>query len=276
MDLYDTLAYSTSRKLTLAYSTSFGISSRLFSRGIRPHIYAIYGLVRIADEIVDTYVGPDQKILLDELEAETYAAMSRGYSANLIVHSFALTARRFAISKDLIGPFFDSMRLDLTPHTYNKKLYETYIYGSAEVIGLMCLRVFCGGNDEIYEELSDGAKALGSAYQKVNFLRDFANDYHTLKRIYFPGVSYESFDEKVKADIVADIKEDIANAQTSLSNLPKSSRVAVATSLSYYNTLLTRLEKTPVAVIKQQRIRIHNLQKLTLLAKTTWAESVKK
>lgn len=272
MDLYTALAYKTSRDLTLAYSTSFGISSRLFSRTIRSHIYAIYGLVRIADEIVDTYTGENKEELLNELEKETYAAISRGYSTNLIVHAFVLTARQFSISKDLLKPFFASMLLDVEPHVYDKKLYESYIYGSAEVIGLMCLRVFSGGDDTIYAQLSGGAKALGAAYQKVNFLRDFASDYHSLNRIYFPGVTYTSFNEKAKSIIIKDIQNDIKVAQEALSALPKSSRVAVATSLSYYNELLRLLEETPATIIKKQRIRVPNSRKMTLLIKTALAE----
>lgn len=276
MDLYDNLAYTTSRKLTLAYSTSFGISTRLFAKDIRQHIYAIYGLVRIGDEIVDTYTGDDQKALLDELEAETYSALNRGYSTNLVVHAFALTARRYGITKSLIAPFFESMRLDLVPRKYNQTLYRTYIYGSAEVVGLMCLRVFCNGSDVFYDSLENGAKALGSAYQKINFLRDFASDYHALHRVYFPGVSFESFDDTIKSRIVKDIAHDIAVAKESLVRLPKSSRVAVSTSLAYYSRLLTLLEKTPAAHIKKQRIRVNNAHKLVLLASTAVSESRKK
>ncbi len=273
MDLYTRVAYQTSRHLTLAYSTSFGISSKLFSASIRPHIYAVYGLVRVADEIVDTYTGTDQRELLDALELETYTAIKTGYSTNLIVHAFALTARQYGITKTIIAPFFTSMRMDLSPQTYTEKLYKTYIYGSAEVIGLMCLRVFCSGNDTQYESLREGAQALGAAYQKVNFLRDLASDSQSLNRMYFPGTTFASFDEAAKKAIIDDIEKDIRLAKESLARLPKSSRVAVSTSLSYYSTLLEKLRHTSAERIKQKRVRVNNAHKLALLVKTIAKES---
>lgn len=275
MDLYTNVAYKVSRDLTLAYSTSFGISSKLFPSSIRPHIYAIYGLVRVADEIVDTYAGTDQRALLDALESETYKAIKTGYSTNLIVHAFALTARTFGITKKIIEPFFTSMRMDLSPQTYDKKLYETYIYGSAEVIGLMCLRVFCDGDETQYNSLQKGAQALGAAYQKVNFLRDLASDHTALDRMYFPGTTYETFDNAAKQHIVDDIEKDIALAKESLARLPKSSRVAVSTSLSYYGTLLKKLKRTNATTLKQKRIRIRNGHKLVLLSTTLLKERLK-
>lgn len=276
MNLYDTVAYNTSRHVTMSYSTSFGVSSKLFSKDIRIHIYAIYGLVRIADEIVDTYDGANQLEILDDFEAETYVAMTQGYSTNVIIHSFCLTAKKFDIKKKYIAAFFKSMRMDLLPQTYTKALYETYIYGSAEVIGLMCLRVFCDGDDTRFNSLESGARALGAAYQKINFLRDFASDYKNLHRIYFPGITYESFDQKTKDSIIKDINKDIHIAKTSLSHLPKSSRVAVATSLRYYNELLNKISRTNVETIKHKRIRINNAHKSVLLLGATIAEKVKK
>lgn len=275
MDTYTTFSYKTSRDLTLTYSTSFGISSRLFSVEIRQHIYAIYGLVRIADEIVDSYTGPDQLSLLDSFEAETYIAMSAGYSTNPIIHAFALTARRYHIPKKYIVAFFKSMRLDLIPRIYDKKLYETYIYGSAEVIGLMCLRVFCDNNEVLFEKLASGAQALGAAYQKVNFLRDFAHDHKTLGRIYFPGVTFETFDDAVKESIIADIRRDIEQARESLRLLAQSSRIAVSTSLAYYSELLEKLARTSAATIKTKRIRINNAHKLVLLTVNAVQQKVK-
>jgi phytoene synthase len=269
MDIYTKFAYDASRKLTLTYSTSFGISSRLFSKSIRPHIYAIYGLVRIADEIVDTYTGVDRREQLDNFETETYTAMVLGYSTNPIIHAFAVTAIKYGIEKRIVTAFFKSMRIDLDSHVYDQTLYETYIYGSAEVIGLMCLRVFCNNDTAAYTSLESGAKALGAAYQKVNFLRDFASDYKNLGRLYFPNVAFESFSDRQKNQIVKDIQKDIAGATDSLQKLPKSSRTAVSTSLSYYSKLLEKLASSSAATIKSKRIRINNVHKLLLLSSST-------
>jgi phytoene/squalene synthetase len=182
MDLYLSTSRAGSRLFTNAYSSSFGLARRLFSKSIRQHIYDIYGLTRIADEIVDTYHGPHAEAMLNELEAETYRAMERGYSANPIVHAFQATARQFGITQALLKPFFASMRTDLTKKSFTASQYQAYIYGSAEVVGLMCLRVFCNGDDARYDSLKDGASKLGAAYQKVNFLRDIAEDYKELGR----------------------------------------------------------------------------------------------
>lgn len=268
MELYDRVAYDTSRHLTLSYSTSFGISSRFFSSSVKPHIYAIYGLVRIADEIVDTYKGSDAASLLDRLEHDTYAAIEAGYSTNPVIHAYAQTARRYGIGRPLIGPFFASMRMDLSPQTYSTDQYGAYIHGSAEVVGLMCLRVFCGGDDKRYGQLKAGAAALGSAYQKVNFLRDMAADYRELGRLYFPGVTFDSFDETAKKAIVDDIRRDFQKALPALRQLPPSSKKATMMSYVYYSELLRRLEAAPAARIKSQRIRVPSRRKLTLLFRT--------
>lgn len=265
MDLYDAVAYESSRHLTLRYSTSFGISSRFFTKAIQPHIYAIYGLVRIADEVVDTYKGPDAEDQLDALEAETYRAIKKGYSTNPIVHAFAKTAGIYGINSSLIAPFFASMRMDLSPHTYTDEDYRRYIHGSAEVVGLMCLWVFVEGDAEKYRTLSHGAAALGSAYQKVNFLRDMAADYKILGRLYFPDMSYDSFDESDKLAVIQDIKHDFHTARHALNQLPTSSRKATYISYVYYTELLNRLEKTPAGTIKQTRIRVPSRRKMTLL-----------
>ena len=264
MDLYRRVSYELSRILTLRYSSSFGLSSRLFSGSVRQDIYAIYGLVRIADEIVDSYIGADQLALLNDMEAEVYEAIERGYSTNPIIHAYALTARRYEIDSVLIAPFFDSMRMDLAPLTYTDEKYHAYIYGSAEVIGLMCLRVFCQNDDNQYEALADGAKHLGAAYQKVNFLRDIASDYSDRGRTYFPGISYETFSEKEKQAIIASIKSDFKAAQPSLDQLPKNSRAAVMLSVTYYQQLLKRLGKASVTDIKSRRIRINAGEKVWL------------
>ncbi len=268
MELYDQVAYENSRHLTLRYSTSFGISSYFFSKSIQSHIYAVYALVRIADEIVDTYAGKEAPMLLDDLEALVYQTLKSGYSTDLVVHAFAKTARAYGIDRTLIKPFFDSMRMDLEPKKYRSSDYEAYIYGSAEVVGLMCLRVFLDGDDTEYNRLSKGAGALGSAYQKVNFLRDLADDYKVLGRLYFPGVTYDAFDESVKQRIIKDIKNDFTAALPALKELPRSSRKATLMSYVYYTELLKKLERTPAETIKQTRIRVSSGRKFALLLKT--------
>lgn len=276
MEPYTDVAYRASRSLTLRYSSSFGASCRLLGAGIRADIFAIYGLVRIADEIVDTYRGTDALDVLDMLETETLRTIGTGYSPNIIVHAFAQTARRYGIGQELIAPFYASMRMDLKPHEFNRELYETYIHGSAEAVGLMCLRVFCNGDDVSYKSLRPGAAALGSAYQKVNFLRDIAADYRELGRTYFPDVNFETFDESDKKRITTDIRADFDKARPAISQLPRSSRLATAASYAYYFELLKKLESTPARIIKQRRIRIPGHKKLRTTLKTAASESLRR
>ena len=266
MDLYTTTAYKLSRDLTRAYSTSFSASIRLFSPELRLHISAIYGLVRIADEIVDTYDGQDQRQLLDGLEHETKAAIKRGYSPNPIVHAFAITAKQYKITNDLIVAFFKSMRMDLSPKFFTQELYETYIYGSAEVIGLMSLKVFT--DDEVlYRKLEKGAARLGAGYQKVNFLRDIDADATGLGRWYFPNSSFETFNDKIKDSIIKDIQKDFSAGEKAAYKLPQSSQKAVLLSITYYRALLNKIAKTPAETLKSKRIRINNVQKSALFLK---------
>lgn len=275
MELYTTVSRELSRHLTRRYSTSFSMSSRLFSRTIRADIYAIYGAVRVADEIVDTYTGSDRQKLLKDFETEIYAAMKRQYSTNPIIHAFAITAQQWGITRELIAPFFVSMHMDITPSAYSPKRYQQYIHGSAEVIGLMCLRVFCQGDKQQYDILAPGAAALGAAYQKINFLRDIAADFTELHRVYFPGVSFEKMNEADKQLIVASIHEDLAIAIPAIEKLPTTARAAVATSLSYYSELLRRLEATPIEIIKRRRVRVSNHRKLWLLARSAMHNKVR-
>lgn len=263
-DLYSAVSYRLARQLTLDYSTSFGMSSRLFSRTIRPHIYAIYGLVRIADEIVDTSRSSNARSLLDNLESECYEALKTGYSSNPLVHAFVQTASTFGITRTLIEPFFESMRMDLSTKTYDDTTYRQYIYGSAEVVGLMCLRVFVGGDDSTYASLESPARALGAAYQKVNFLRDIADDYSALGRTYFPGTSFATLDEQHKRQILDDIASDFEHAKIAIHQLPRGARFAVWLSYRYYMSLLVKLGRSPVSTIKTSRIRVSNPYKLWL------------
>lgn len=268
MDLYTTASYKASKLITNEYSTSFGLSIRLFETSLRPHIYAIYGLVRIADEIVDTYKGEDRLQLLNDLETETTRALQSGYSPNPIVHAFVVTARYYDITDILIAPFFTSMRMDITPQTFDQSLYDTYIYGSAEVVGLMCLKVFTGDADQ-YDALKNGACHLGAAYQKVNFLRDIAADAEGLGRWYFPVGSFATFDEKTKTTVISDIEKDFDIASKTITQLPASSRKAVELSYQYYSLLLKQLKLTSASRLKKQRIRVSDMQKTALFIRTS-------
>lgn len=265
MDLYLSCARATARLFTNRYSTSFSMATRLFGREMRPHVYAIYGLTRVADEIVDSYHGPAAAALLSELEAETYRALERGYSANPIVHAFQSSAHECGISADLLQPFFSSMRTDLTETSFSAKAYATYIHGSAEVVGLMCLRVFCRGNQADYDQLAPGAARLGAAYQKINFLRDIAADQTELGRYYFPIGSFADFDDTIRDAVVADIDQDLAVARPAISKLPSGVRRAVQASYRYYSSLLAKLRQTPATTLRSRRVRVSNARKLSSL-----------
>lgn len=270
MTLYTDTAYATSRIVTEKYSTSFSMSIRLFAPDIRPHIYAIYGLVRIADEVVDTYRGDDTAQVLRELEVDVYRSLKTGYSANPIVHAFVQTARKYHIGKPLLSPFFTSMRMDLTPQTFTQKKYETYIDGSAEVIGLMCLRVFVDDSAQ-YNKLEPAARHLGAAYQKVNFLRDIAAD-HAIGRWYFPTGSFETFNESQKRLIIADINKDFKKAESAVAQLPANCRKAVSLSRQYYGMLVNKISLTPAAELKKRRVSVSPLLKISLLTTTQWGK----
>ncbi len=265
MELYNDVSFDVSKSVTEKYSTSFGSSTKLFPNNMRPYIYAIYGLVRIADEVVDTYRGKDVEIIIETLEKDVYEAIKRGYSTNPVIQSFVITARGYGIDKKLIKPFFKSMKMDLSPTLYTPSLYDEYIYGSAEVVGLMCLKVFCDNDAALYARLEKGASALGAAYQKVNFLRDIAADYNELGRLYFPGTTFETFNEKAKEKIVKDIEKDFALAHKAIPKLPESSQKAVALSYAYYSELLKKIKKTPAETLKKKRIRINNVRKALLM-----------
>ena len=261
MELYTRVAYGLSRQLTNTYSSSFGLASKLYARNLRPHVYAIYGMVRVADEIVDTYDGSDRSEQLTSFRDEVIASLTTNYSPNPIVHAFATTAREFSIDASLIDPFFDSMAMDLKSTVFTQAEYETYIYGSAEVVGLMCLKVFCGNDVDRYDALAPGARLLGSAYQKVNFLRDIAADYESRGRVYFPDVTYERFDDRSKQAIIDDISREFTDARASISQLPVSARRAVLTSYRYYHALLTKLTRMSASQIKHNRAHVSGAYK---------------
>lgn len=263
MELYKQASQQAAENLTKSYSTSFSMAVRLVDQPIRRHVYNIYGLVRVADEIVDSYAGTDSDYQLDQLESEVYSALKTGYSSNIIVQAFVLTADKYGINKDLIKPFFASMRVDIDQKVFNQKQYNQYIYGSAEVVGLMCLKVFCPSAKD-YLRLSSGARALGAAFQKINFLRDISADWHNLGRCYFPGTTFDTFDKAAKDSIIKDISRDIDAANKSLRALPKSSRPAVGLALGYYNALLKKLVKASPEEIKTKRYRVSDGYKLML------------
>ena len=263
MELYNDTSYLAAKLYTERYSTSFSASCQLFAPELRSHIYAIYGLVRVADEIVDTYMGDDQLTQLDMLEAEIKFARARGFSANPLVHAFALSAESFEIEDKLIAPFFESMRMDIG-QSYTAERYAEYIYGSAEVIGLMCLKVFVASDKQRFEQLEPGARALGSAYQKVNFLRDIRAD-HELGRMYFPDVTYEAFDDSAKQVVEQSIASEFTTARNYINQLPLSARAAVLLSFEYYDALLEEITAHSANELKSRRIRVADTKKLRLL-----------
>ena len=265
MDTYLAIAEQTSQAVTKRYSTSFSLACKLFPRVMRTHIYNIYGLVRVADEIVDTYRGPDQLKQLDDLEAQVYRAKDSEFSTNFIVHAFIRTANMYKIGPELIRPFFASMRQDITKNTYTGTELGAYVYGSAEVVGLMCLRVFTAGDTRMYEKLRPGAQALGAAFQKVNFLRDIASDYDDLGRVYFPGINWDTFDETAKITLASEIRADFSRAKPAIAQLPDSARPAVMAAYQYYLELLIRIEHTTAVELKSRRLKLPNRRKLTIL-----------
>ncbi len=273
-DLYDEVAHETAVIVIRRYSTSFSMATRLLGAGVREDVENIYGLVRVADEIVDGVaegagLAPaDVRRRLDEFEAETERATASGYSANLIIHAFALTARKTGIGHDLTRPFFASMRADVLQKKHTPASFDEYVYGSAEVVGLMCLRAFLAGHDvtaEQDERFVKGARALGAAFQKVNFLRDLSADADGLGRAYFPGVDVAHLTDEVKATLVADIDADLALSGAIVPELPRSSRRAVALAQSLFAELNRRIEKTPAAVLRTTRISVPNAVKTRLL-----------
>lgn len=260
MSLYDDVARETASIVIRRYSTSFGLASRLLAPDVRRHVENIYALVRVADEVVDggAHIDePSARRALDALEQETDGAVELGFSTNLVVHAFALTARETGFGRELTAPFFESMRMDLQQKVHDQASFERYVYGSAEVVGLMCLRAFLLGSPAgEYERLSTGARALGSAFQKVNFLRDLAADYEALGRSYFPGVDVAAFDEATKLRLLDDIDADLVVSAAVVPQLPRSSRRAVALAQSLFAELSRRLRATPAEQLVRARVRV--------------------
>jgi len=273
--LYDRVAEETASVVIRRYSTSFGLAAKLLGPGVRQHVENIYALVRVADEIVDgaavesglDTVGAARQ--LNELERETDAAVAEGFSSNLVVHAFALTARETGFGTEYTAPFFESMRTDLTATEHDRESFDAYVYGSAEVVGLMCLRAFLQGvtlTQAENDRFVTGARALGAAFQKVNFLRDLAADFETLGRSYFPGVSVDSFTEEDKIRLLDDIDDDLRLSATVIPDLPSSSRKAVALAQGLFAELSVRLRATPADELRRVRIRVPNAVKLRIAA----------
>lgn len=267
--IFDKVSEDSSKIVIKRYSTSFYFSSSLLSKSIRQDIFNIYGFVRLADEIVDTFHEFPKKELLNEFEEELWRSIDNKISLNPILNSFQNTVNRYSIPKDLIRSFLDSMKMDLEKKEYNSvEEYKKYIYGSADVVGLMCLKVFVKGSDTLYSDLSDYAISLGSAFQKVNFLRDLKDDSNILKRVYFPNVNMDDFNEESKKEIINEIELDFKNAIKGIARLPKNSRFAVYIAYRYYNKLLKKLKRTSSENIVKKRVRIHNFQKFTVIARS--------
>ena len=267
INLYHTVSQDCSRITTERYSTSFSSAIKLLHKEMRAPIHNVYGFVRFADEIVDTFHDYNKGELLAQFKEETNNALSKGISLNPILHSFQLTVNQYNIPHELIAAFFKSMEMDLSRTTYNSDGYADYIYGSAEVVGLMCLCVFCEGDMTMYTKLKPSAQALGAAFQKVNFLRDVKADYENLNRTYFPEVDFLNFTQHKKKQIEADIELDFKNAYQGILLLPARARFGVYVAYKYYLSLFKKIKKTQPANILDQRIRIPNYGKIFILAK---------
>jgi 15-cis-phytoene synthase len=267
LHLFHNTSQQCSKITTEIYSTSFSSAIKLLHKDLRTPIYNIYGFVRFADEIVDTFHDFDKALLLEEFKAETYNAIKRGISLNPVLHSFQMAVNQYSIDHNLIDAFFKSMEFDLSKAEYDAAGYAEYIYGSAEVVGLMCLYVFCEGDKAMYEKLKPSAQSLGAAFQKVNFLRDVKADYQELNRTYFPGMDFKNFTPAMKQQIENDIAEDFAKAYQGILNLPVKARFGVYVAYKYYLTLFKKIKKIQPAKIMEQRIRIPNYSKVFILAK---------
>ena len=265
--LFDDVSFKCSILVTKSYSTSFSMAVHMLAPSIRDAIYSVYGFVRFADEIVDSFHGFDKETLIDDFEMEYYKAQKMGISLNPILNSFIQTVNKYNITDDMIQSFLKSMKMDLIKSNYTtKEEYNEYIYGSADVVGLMCLKVFVNGDNSKYDELKDEAMRLGSAFQKVNFLRDLKDDNLVLNRNYFPGIDLKSFDENSKTMIIKEIEEDFRVALQGIKKLPLEAKFGVYTAYVYYKKLLKKLENTPCVEIRNSRVRISNYTKGVLFA----------
>jgi len=267
--IFDETSFLCSKIVTRKYSTSFSLAVKMLAPKIREAIFGIYAFVRLADEIVDSFHDFDKNELINEFERDYYKAYNNGISLNPILNSFQLTVKKYKIDDELIQAFLKSMKLDLNKAEYHtEEEYNAYIYGSADVVGLMCLKVFVDGDNEKYENLKSYAMSLGSAFQKVNFLRDLKDDYEVLNRSYFPGINLQSLDLTSKTKIIVEIENDFEEAYKGIKLLPLEAKFGVYTAYIYYKGLLKKLKGTPSEKIMNTRIRISNPVKISLLARS--------
>ncbi|AVR47272.1 phytoene synthase [Christiangramia fulva] len=267
--LFDTVSRSCSKTVTNVYSTSFSLATKMLAPSIRQDIYNIYGFVRLADEIVDSFHDYQKEQLFHDFEIEMYKAIEQKISLNPILNSFQETVHKYDIPEHLYGAFMDSMRMDLHKSQYTSiEEFKQYIYGSADVVGLMCLKVFVKGNDRKYEELKNSAMSLGSAFQKVNFLRDLKADYEDLSRSYFPHIDLSKLDEVSKTKIIKEIENDFMAGLEGITHLPVEAKFGVYTAYIYYKKLLQKLKRIPSLEIRNRRVRVPNYEKAGLLAKS--------
>lgn len=264
-ELFDHVSFKCSKIVTQDYSTSFSMGIKLFDKSIRNSIFSIYGFVRFADEIVDTFHDYDKAVLFSNFEEDYYRAYNHGISLNPILNSFQLTVHKYNIDDELIQAFLKSMHSDLSKKEFNNEEIKTYIYGSADVVGLMCLKVFVNGDEERYQALKPAAMRLGSAFQKVNFLRDINKDINQLQRIYFPILRGKELTEDIKKKIIEDINEDFSVALKGIKQLPYSSKNGVYAAYVYYSKLTTKIGRTPVKRLLNERIRVQNRVKIWTL-----------
>ena len=265
LSLYNQTCLECSSLITRRYSTSFSMGIRVFDKKYRSPIYAIYGFVRFADEIVDTFHDFPKKELLDKFRRDTFEAIESGISLNPVLHSFQNVVNKYNIERELIDAFLDSMEMDLNLNAYEDGLYQKYIFGSAEVVGLMCLRVFVNGDENMYKHLYASARSLGSAFQKINFLRDIKSDFDERGRVYFPGVDFRSFSLGDKLQIESDIKKDFDDALLGITQLPQGVRFGVYLAYKYYTKLFQKIKSASPTKVKEERIRVKDSRKVVLI-----------
>lgn len=265
MELYQETCLKCSKVITESYSTSFTLGIKTLHKKFHMPIYAIYGFVRYADEIVDTFHGYDKKELLRQFGQQAHEAIETGLSLNPVLHSFQHVVRAYQIEWEFIEAFLKSMEMDLENRQYDRSLYDAYIHGSAEVVGLMCLRVFCEGDRGLFEQLQEPARSLGAAFQKVNFLRDIQSDFKDRGRLYFPKVDFETFSNTIKMEIEADIQRDFDKAYEGILGLPRSARMGVYLAYVYYLKLFKKIQNLPASRILTERVRVPDNTKLALL-----------
>ena len=265
MEMFHTVSQFCSEITTKQYSTSFSSAISLLHKDLRQPVYNIYGFVRFADEIVDTFHEYDKPVLLAQFKQETFDAIERRISLNPILNSFQKTVNEYGIDQQLIRAFFQSMEMDLVEKKYNTRDFGEYVYGSAETVGLMCLYIFCAGRKDLYEELQAPARSLGAAFQKVNFLRDFKSDYKSLSRMYFPNCNFDGFTTDNKTQIEIDIEADFSNAYKGILRLPMKARFGVYVAYKYYMSLFKKIKRMKPAVVLESRVRIPNYYKAIIV-----------